>query len=127
MRMSGKSSLKLAFGLALVVAGAFALVGLPSAGAKGKANTKVTIQGGGGLVEGEVKSPDENQCADQRKVLIFQVKNGDADKVASDRATQNGDRYQWAKAFEGGKYFAKVRSTNKCEGDRTRTVHAGHL
>ena len=54
MRMGGKSRLKLAFGLALVAVGVFALVGLPSAGAKGKANTKVTIQGGGGLVEGEV-------------------------------------------------------------------------
>ena len=127
MRMSGKSSLKLAFGLALVVVAAFAVVGLPSAGAKGRADTKVTIQGGGGLVEGEVKSSDEGHCANNRKVLIFKVTNGNAEKVASDRATQNGDRYQWAKAFEGGKYFAQVNQTSKCEGDVTKTVQAGHL
>jgi hypothetical protein len=98
-----------------------------SAGAKGKANTKLTIDGGGGLVQGEVKSPNENACADNRKVLIFKVKDGNATKVASDRATQNGDRYQWAKAFQGGRYFAKVNETSQCEGDKTETVSAGRL
>ncbi len=97
------------------------------AGARGQANTKVTIQGGGGLVEGEVKSPNENDCADDRKVLIFQVKNGDSDRVASDRATQNGDRYQWGRGFDGGRYFAKVKPTSQCEGDETKTVAAGRL
>ena len=111
----------MAFGLTLVAAAAFALVGLPSAGAKGKANTKVTIQGGGGLVEGEVKSPDENDCADQRKVLIFQVKNGDADKGrfrqgdAERRPLPVGQRRSRAAS-----YFAKVVSTNQCQGDATR-------
>lgn len=98
------------------------------AGARGQAKTKVTIQGGGGLVQGEVQSPDENNCANQRKVLIFKVKNnGNSEKVASDRATENGDRYQWARAFEGGKYFAKVKPTSQCKGDVTKTVKAGHL
>ena len=117
--------LRLTMGVAVVAA--LAISSGASAGAKGQANTKVTIQGGGGLVEGEVKSPDENHCANQRKVLIFKVKNGNATKAGSDRATQNGDRYQWAKAFEGGRYFAKVRGNNKCQGDVTETVKAGHL
>jgi hypothetical protein len=108
---------------------AIVALGLASApaGARGRANTKLTIQGGGGLVEGEVKSPNENACADNRKVLIFQVKNGDAERAGSDRATENGDRYQWAKAFEGGRSFGKVKETSQCEGDSTKTVAAGHL
>jgi hypothetical protein len=107
-----------------------AIVALSPVGAalgRGQANTQVTIQGGGGLVEGEVKSPDENHCANQRKVLIFKVTNGNAERVASDRATQNGDRYQWGKGFDGGKYFAKVKATDQCKGDSTKTVNAGHL
>ena len=117
--------LRLAVGAAAVVA---VVIGSgASAGAKGQANTRLTIDGGGGLVEGEVKSPDENHCANQRKVLIFQVKNGNAEKVATDRATQNGDRYQWGRGFEGGRYFAKVNPTSQCQGDRTETVRAGHL
>ncbi len=123
--MQAKARLFGGTALAAVVA-----IGLASgeAGARGQADTKLTIQGGGGLVEGEVKSPNENKCANQRKVLIFKVKNnGSSEKVASDRATQNGDRYQWARAFEGGKYFAKVKPTSQCEGDVTKTVQAGHL
>ena len=109
--------------VAAIVIGASA-----SAGAKGQANTRLTIEGGGGLVAGEVKSPDENHCADGRKVLIFKVKkNGGADHVASDTATQDGDEYQWGHGFDGGRYFAKVRQTSQCQGDRTETVKAGHL
>jgi len=110
-------------------AAAILALGLASgqAGARGQANTKLTIQGGGGLVEGEVKSPNENACADGRKVLIFKVKNGDSERVASDIATQNGDRYQWARAFDGGRYFAKVKPNDQCKGDTTKTVAAGRL
>jgi hypothetical protein len=98
-----------------------------AAGAKGQANTTVTIDGGGGLVQGYVNSPNENKCANNRKVLIFQVKNGDSEQVATDRAQQDGDRYQWGKGFEGGKYFAKVNPNDDCKGDKTKTVKAGHL
>lgn len=98
-----------------------------AAGAKGQANTTLTIDGGGGLVQGEVRSPNENKCANNRKVLIFQVKNGDSEQVATDRAQQDGDRYQWGKGFEGGRYFAKVNPTDDCKGDKTKTVRAGNL
>lgn len=124
LRTAGKLRAGLA-ATAVVAVGAFGLSGM--ADARGKANTKVTIQGGGGLVEGEVKSPDEDNCANNRKVLIYKVQNGNATKVGSDRATQNGDRYQWAKAFEGGRYFGKVKETSQCKGDETKTVSAGHL
>lgn len=103
-----------------------AIVALSPIGAalgRGEANTQVTIQGGGGLVEGEVKSPDEDKCAAGRKVLVFKVKNGESDKVASDTATQNGDRYQWGTDVGGGKFFAKVRPIDgKCQGDTSKTV-----
>jgi hypothetical protein len=110
---------------AVIALGALGLSGM--ADAKGKANTQVTIQGGGGLVQGLVKSPNENACADNRKVLIYKVQNGEAEKAGSDRATQDGTEYQWAKAFEGGKYFAKVKETSQCQADTTKTVRAGHL
>jgi hypothetical protein len=99
--------LRLALGAALVAALAIS----SGAGAKGQANTKLTIQGGGGLVSGLVKSSDENHCADGRKVLIFQVKHGDAEKVATDHAQQDGDEYQWGHGFEGGRYFASRPTT----------------
>ena len=110
-----------------MIAAAVALGPMGSALGQGKANTKLTIQGGGGLVQGEVKSPNENACADGRKVLIYKVKNGNSQKVGSDTATENGGRYQWAKAFEGGRYFAKVKETSQCKGDSTETVKAGRL
>jgi hypothetical protein len=119
---------KLLTGLAVTAAVALVALGMSGmASAKGKANTKLTIQGGGGLVQGEVKSPNENACADGRKVLIFRVKDGNSEKVASDRATQDGDRYQWAKGFDGGRYFAKVKENSQCKGDSTETVSAGRL
>ena len=93
----------------------------------GKANTKVTIQGGGGLVEGEVKSPDEDNCANNRKVLIYKVQNGNATKVGSDRATAERRPLPVGQGFRGRWYFGKVKETSQCKGDETKTVSAGHL
>ena len=110
-----------------------ALSSMAMAGAAGsrerqQANTKVTIDGGGGLVQGEVKSPNENKCAKNRKVLIYKVKNSAIPSRSPRTARQqNGDRYQWGMGREGGKYFAKVNPNDQCEGDTTKTVRAGHL
>lgn len=127
MRKPGLGTM-LRLAMAVAVVAALAIGSGASAGAKGQANTTVTIKGGGGAITGEVKSPDENHCADNRKVLIFQVKNGNADKVATDRAQPNGGEYQWGHGFdEGGKYFGKVNPNSNCQGDTSKTVNAGHL
>jgi hypothetical protein len=97
-----------------------ALSGGASAG--GKASSKVTIQGGGSI-SGYVKSSNENRCANGREVKVYRVKNGDKDLVTTDTASPNGDKYQWSAGNPGnGKYFAKVKETSRCEGDKSPTV-----
>ena len=89
---------------------------------RGKASTTVTIQGGGSI-SGYVKSSNENKCANGRKVIVFRVKQGGKEKVTTDTASPNGDKYQWSAGNPGnGKYFAKVKETDKCEGDVSKTV-----
>jgi hypothetical protein len=94
-------------------------------GAKGKANTKVTIQGGGGTVSGTVKSSDEDNCADGRKVKIFKIKDGEKDKVGTDTAQANNNEYQWQGGNVGpGRFFAKAGETNRCQADKSKTVRS---
>ncbi len=102
----------------------FGALGIPSPAdaAKGKASTKITIQGGGS-VGGYVKSSNESKCANGRKIIVFRVKNGSSEKVGSDTAQANGNGYQWSVGNPGnGKYFAKAKETSKCEGDVSKTV-----
>lgn len=92
------------------------------AGAAGKAKTTVTIQGGGSI-SGYVKSPNENKCANGRKVKVFRVKKSGKQLVTTDTAQANGDKYQWSAGNPGnGKYFAKAKATNRCKGDKSPTV-----
>jgi hypothetical protein len=122
-RISGTGARKLvAVGASLAVLGGGLLVSSSADAQRGKASTKVTIQGGGS-VSGYVKSSNENKCANGRKVIVFRVKNGDKDKVGTDTASPNGDKYQWSVGNPGnGKYFAKAKETSRCEGDTTKTV-----
>ncbi len=85
----------------------------------------MTIQGGGNTVSGVVKSPDEDNCANGRKVKIFEVKNGEKDQVGSDTAQANNNEYQWQGGNGGpGKFFAKVGETSQCEADKSKTVRS---
>ena len=90
---------------------------------RGKASTTVTIQGGGSI-SGYVKSSNENKCANGRKVIVWRVKKDAPDqKVVTDTATANGDKYQWSAGSPGnGKYFAEAKETSKCEGDVSKIV-----
>ena len=121
-RMSGSSTRKLvALGASLAVLGGGLLVS-EGASARGKASTKVTIQGGGS-VSGEVKSSNEDKCANGRKIIVFRVKQGSKEKIGSDTASPNAGTYQWSVGNPGnGKYFAKAKETSKCEGDVSKTV-----
>jgi len=122
--MNGTGARKLvAVGASLAVLGGGLLVS-EGAGARGKASTKVTIQGGGSI-SGYVKSSNENKCANGRKVKVYRVKNnGDKDLITTDTATANGDKFQWSAGNPGnGKYFAKAKETSQCEGDKSPTVN----
>ena len=89
---------------------------------RGKASTRVTIQGGGSI-SGYVKSSNENKCANGRKITVYRLKNDHEEKITTDTATPNGDKYQWSAGNPGnGRYFAAAKETSKCEGDLSKIV-----
>ena len=109
---------------AIAISGVFA----SGAAAAGKAETKVTIKGGG-EVYGYVKSDDPANCSEGRKVTVFiQVGargGGNDEKVGSDNASQSGDRYQWSignPGVQGEQIYAKARPTPECKADTSKTV-----
>lgn len=117
---TARTTLLIGVALALLTAGLVSSGGADAA--RGKASSKVTIQGGGSI-SGYVKSSDEDACANGRKVKVYRVKNGNKDLVTTDTASPNGTKYQWSAGNPGnGKYFAKVAETSKCEGDKSPTV-----
>lgn len=114
----------------LVVVSAVACV--PTAWGAGKTATTVTIEavilGSGQTIwSGEVKSA-RKACRNRRTVLIFRVRSGPDVKVGSTRSTKalSGNRYNWGFSKVGaapsGKYYAKVRPTETCAGDRSGSL-----
>jgi len=114
----------------LVVAIAAACV--PAASAAAKTNTTVTIDAvfpasGQTHWSGDIISP-RKACKNRRVVLIFRARSGADAKVGSTRSfkgmVDNG--YYWTFFKEGaaqsGRYYAKVKPTDTCEGDRSGTL-----
>ena len=122
-RMNGTGARKLvAIGASLAVLGGGLLVSSGADAKRGKASTKVTIQGGGSI-SGYVKSSAENRCANGRKITVYRLKNDHEEKITTDTATPNGDKYQWSAGNPGnGRYFAAAKETSKCEGDLSKVV-----
>ena len=109
----------------LAMCGAVAITAVASAGgAGGRIVTKVTIKAEGTDLFGYVKSDDEQLCAADRKVKVFRVKRGDKEKIGTDNAQANGNRYQWSLGNTGlyGRFYAKVARTPDCGGDESRTI-----
>lgn len=108
---------------AISISGAFATTA--AADAATRTPTKVTIKGPSGDFYGYVKSADEDNCANGRKVILYKLTgdtpNPSADeKIGSDTASPNGDRYMWSTGNTGernGKFYARVRKTDDCGGD----------
>jgi hypothetical protein len=115
---------------ATVLALCAALALTAGATAAGRAETKVTIKANGLDLFGFVKSEKPKRCADGRKVLVIKQKGkrgGDDDeKFASDTAGLSGDRYRWETGNTGtpGRFYSKVRRTEKCKGDTSKTIRA---
>ena len=112
----------------LIAAGAVALV-LPSASLAGDASTKVTLDfiqttPGGTIYTGDIFS-SAKKCKNERRVTVFRVTAGADDKRGSTLSYKGEAQpgYYWAYEEPGippaGDYYAKVRPTNGCEGDRS--------
>lgn len=109
--------------IGIAACAALALPGM--AGGAERASTKVTIKvEGSGDFLGYVKSSKPKQCADGRKITLFRKRKSGDEKVASDTASKNGDRYQWSTGNTGlkGRFYARARKTEKCKGATSKTV-----
>ena len=103
--------------------------GVASAGAL--ADTTVTIRTENGDFWGFVSSPRPLRCADGRKVVLFKQTGPEQDpradeRVASDTASLNGDRYEWNTGNTGmfGRFYARVARTDTCRGDTSNTIRS---
>jgi hypothetical protein len=95
------------------------------------ADSTVTIKAQNGDFSGTVSSPRPNRCAQDRKVVVFKQVGANQnpsqdDRVASDTASLQGDRYEWSTGNTGvfGKVYARVARTEFCKADTSRTVRS---
>ena len=94
--------------------------------------TKVTIKGQNGDFNGAVKSTDEGNCANDRKVILYKLTGDSPDpsedrKIASDTAGPSGDKYVWSTGNTGeknGKFYARVKKTQFCGGDTSDVIRS---
>lgn len=118
--------------LAMVIAMAF----VPAASAGGKANTRLTFDSivltpSETIWAGDIFSP-RKACKNQRKVLVFRVRDGADQKMGSTRSYKGTDQpgYYWVFSKDGlaprGRYYAKVRPTDRCQGDRSGTLQLSY-
>ena len=115
--------------VALSLCGAVAL-SVP-AGAGTRAPTKVTIRAQNGDLSGQVKSTRPRRCAEGRTVIVFKQLGPQQDprndeRVGSDTASLNGNRYEWSTGNSGtfGKVYSLVRRTPTCAADTSKTVRS---
>jgi hypothetical protein len=86
----------------------------------GAANTKVTVKGSSEIY-GYVKS-SKRKCMNDRKVTVFKRMGGDFVKVASDRASKQGDRYQWSignPGLQGKTIYARAGKIAGCKAGKS--------
>jgi hypothetical protein len=114
----------------VALAAVVGLVLMASAGAASRAETRVSIRGGGDVF-GYVRSERPGRCANERLVKVFQkigaVGGGDDIKIGSDSASPNGDRYQWSIGNPGatGRIYARAPRTDRCKADNSKVIPAG--
>lgn len=108
-----------------------ALAGDTSTRAASRIDTAVTIHTENGDFWGQVKSPRPRICAKNRKVVLFKQEGASQNpkndqRVASDTASKNGDRFEWNTGNTGlsGKFYARVARTDQCKGDTSKTVRS---
>jgi hypothetical protein len=105
---------------------------VPAAWAGGKTKTTVTIDAvflGSGQTHwsGDMKSA-RKACKLRRRVLIYRARPGADVKVGSTRSYKGmvDSGYYWTYFEEGaapsGRYYAKVKPTDRCQGDRSESL-----
>lgn len=123
---------KLASAVVAIVFGAVSIAGTVSAGAgTERAETTVTIRTDSGDFWGFVSSPRPKRCAEGRTIVLFKQVGPEQDprvdeRIASDTASLNGDRYEWSTGNTGrfGKFYARAGKTVDCKGDTSKTIRS---
>jgi hypothetical protein len=98
----------------------------------GKARTTVTIDAvflasAETQWSGDLRSP-KKACKNNRRVVIFRQRPGADVKVGSTKAHKglSDNNYYWGYSEPGdapsGRYYAKVKPTAKCKGDKSGTL-----
>jgi hypothetical protein len=115
---------------AAVLCAAVALTVVGSAGARGRAETKVTIKQQSDGFYGYVKSSDGPNCENNRKVILYKQKGDVQDphndkKMGTDTAQPNGPHAMWSTGNSGntkGDFYAHVKRTEFCFADSSPTI-----
>jgi hypothetical protein len=116
----------------LAIAVGIAFVPAAEAGG-GKASTRVTIDAAfrgmdGSYFSGDIFSP-RRRCKNNRPVQVFRMKPGADQRIGRTRSykgiAQPG--YYWtlfkkAAVYPSGNYYAKVKPTDRCKGDRSASI-----
>jgi hypothetical protein len=108
---------------------ALALAGLTgTAGATGKAPTKVVIHAESGGFYGTVKSPNPT-CRNERLVLVFKQlgsrqRPATDHRVAMDTTEENGEWDLGNPGLHFGRYYARAIATPECRAANSITLRA---
>jgi hypothetical protein len=86
-------------------------------GGGGRVQSQVTIRGS---FKGQVVS-EAAKCEKHRRVLLKKKRPGKDKTVGSDR-TNNAGNWRIRKANPDGRYYAKIKRTRRCTGDKSPTV-----
>jgi hypothetical protein len=105
------------------------VLGLGATAFAGQTSTKVTIKGSDGDYYGYVKS-SKSSCESNRLVKVYKMKGSSPQpsndqKIGSDIAQPNGPDGMWAignSGFKHGKFYARVKATDKCGGDTSKVI-----
>lgn len=115
--------------LAALAISALALGALAgTAGASGKAPTKVLIEAESGGFHGTVKSPNPG-CRNERLVLVFKQLGprqhpATDQRVAMDTTEENGEWDLGNPGLHFGRYYARATATPYCRAANSITLHA---
>ena len=113
--------------IVLVIAGA--MVCVSAASAADRVGTRVTldhieITPWGTIWTGDIFS-SKRSCKNQRRVFVYRVRDGEDQKRGSTLSYKGSAQpgYYWGYEEDGippaGNYYAKVRPTDNCKGDRS--------
>ncbi len=90
------------------------------------AEVTVTIRADGVDLSGQVVSSRPLACAADRTVNVYKLIGGVPHLWASDTTQLQGRSYRWSIGNTGqpGRFYAEVKASRYCKGDRSRTVIA---